>query len=108
MSIFDTDDVVLVTQGTKEYLLVDVSDASVQLTTLVGTSPRFDVYNEAGVAKYVEQAATVDPVFLMRMRCFVDTTTGGLWAEGNYFLYPKLDTLPEVPRLGPFLFVIVK
>ncbi len=107
MSLFEIEEVTLITQGTKEYLLVDVTDESLQLTTLVGTTPRFDVYTEAGVAKITAQAAVVDPVLLLRMRCLVDTATPSLWAAGNYFLYPKFDTLPEIPRLGPYLFVVV-
>lgn len=107
MSLFEIDEVTLVTQGTKEYLLVDVTDASLTLTTLVGTTPSFDVYTEAGVVKITAQVAVVDPVLLLRLRCLVDTTLPSLWAAGNYFLYPKFNTLPEIPRLGPYLFVVV-
>ncbi len=107
MSLFEIEEVTLLTQGTKEYLLVDVTDESAQLTTLTGTSPRFDVYTESGVAKILAQPAVIDPVLLLRMRCLVDTSMPTLWDEGNYFLYPTLDTLPEVPRLGPYLFVVV-
>lgn len=109
MSLFGTEEILLLTQGTVEYILVDITDASNEVLTVTGTSPRFDVYSEAGVNKYTNQAALDDPDVLkpMRIRCLIDTTSGGLWAAGNYYLYPKLDTYPEVPRLGPYLFVVV-
>ena len=101
------DEVVLLTQGTKEYLLVDVDDLTDQVTTLTGTNPTFDVFDPNGVAKYSDVAATLDPVLPMRVRCMVDTSIPTYWAVGDYKLFLQLETLPEIPRIGPFLFVVI-
>jgi hypothetical protein len=99
------------TQGTKEYLLVDLTDAAGELTALTGTNPRFTVVsdNQAATVKYDEAAAVIDGSVAMRVRCLVDTSSAhaqGLWPAGQYKLYVRLDTLPEVPRVGPFSFTV--
>jgi hypothetical protein len=89
--------------GTKEYLMLDVDDLLDVLTTLNGTTPTFDVKDQAGAFKYTAQAATNVG---MRLYCLVDTALGGAWAAGNYRLYVNFTTAPELPRLGPFTFVV--
>lgn len=101
------DEVVLLTQGTKEYLLVDVDDLTDQVTTLTGTNPVFDVFDSKGLAKYSDQACVLDPVLPMRVRCMIDTSTPEYWATGDYKLFLQLETMPEEPRIGPFLFVVI-
>lgn len=93
-------------QGTKEFLLVDVQDLLLNLVTLDGTTPKFDVKDVANVMKYTQQAATNSQ---MRVYCLIDTSAAhaqGLWPAGNYRLYINFVTAPELPRLGPYPFVV--
>lgn len=90
-------------QGTKEYLIVDVADLLGTLVTLDGTTPKYDVKDQAGAFKYTQQAATNSA---MRLYCLIDTLLGGTWAAGNYRLYINFTTAPELPRLGPFTFAV--
>jgi hypothetical protein len=98
---------VTLTQGTKEYLFVEIDDLLNVLTTLDGTTPKFDVKtgsSGSGTLKYDQQAATNTG---MRVNCLVDTSAahpGGLWAAGAYRLYIYFTTAPELPKLGPFAF----
>jgi hypothetical protein len=90
-------------QGTKEHLIVDVADLLTNLVTLDGTTPKFDVKNDADVLKYTQQAATNQ---VMRLFCLIDTNSGGIWAAGTYRLYVYFTTAPELPKLGPFSFIV--
>lgn len=94
---------VTLTQGTIEYLIVEVTDELHTLADLTGTAPKFTVLDTNGVIKVNEANGT--PVG-MKVYCLVDTTAGGLWTGGNYRLYLRLTTAPEVPRLGPFAFTV--
>lgn len=103
---------VRITQGTKEYLEVDLVDALGILTDFSGTSPTFDVEPEDTGdlgTYYIAQAAVVTQN--NKVLCLVDTSTGGptgaLWVVGNYKLFVKFTTSPEVPRVGPFTFQVV-
>jgi hypothetical protein len=89
--------------GTKEYLIVDVTDILGNLVTLDGTNPKYDVKDANGVLKYDQQVATNQ---VMRVFCMIDTLLGGAWAAGNYRLYLNFTTAPELPRLGPFMFTV--
>jgi len=94
-------------QGTKEHVIVDIEDLLNNLVTLDGTTPKFDVKNEAGTLIYTQQAATNQ---VMRCFCLIDTDTTGptssLWPAGTYRLYIDFTTAPELPRLGPFPFMV--
>lgn len=92
---------ITLTQGSKEYLAVDINDEFKSITTLDGSAPKYDVFTKDGGNKMINQ----DPVVsAMQLRCMIDTTVGGTWTEGEYWLYVKFNALPEVPRLGPFKF----
>jgi hypothetical protein len=91
---------VVLPQGTKEYLIVDVEDQLGNITTLSGTSPRYTVKDEADAFKYTNQAG-INTV--MSAYCLIDTAS---WAAGLYRLYLRFDALPEVPYLGPFQFEV--
>ena len=91
------------TQGTKERLIIDVEDLLGNLATLDGTTPTYDVKDQAGVYKYTDAVATN---VVMRLYCMIDTNLGGLWAAGNYRLYVTFTTAPEIPVLGPYTFVV--
>jgi hypothetical protein len=89
-----------ITLGTKENFPIDVIDNTGILTTLVGSSPNFDVLDEAGAFKITAQAATVSGT--MRIMCLCDFTNQTTFPVGSYRLFAKFTFGSEVPRLGPF------
>lgn len=95
---------VVLPQGTKEYLLFDVTDELGTIVTLSGHNPRYTVYDPSNIAKYTDQAATFT---LMTAYCMIDTTTGGPWPDGEYEIYLRLDATPEIPLIGPKKFQII-
>ena len=91
-------------KGTKEYVVVEVEDALNNLLTLEGTTPKFDVKNEAGTL-VINQGTPV--IQVMKLFCMIDTrTTPGSWPAGEYRVYVDFTTAPELPRIGPFPFTI--
>lgn len=100
---------ITLTQGTKEYINVDVVDALGGIATLDGTTPKFDIIgpSPSSTSKYTQQAALNT---VMKLKCLVDTSAGhpnGLWTTGTYKLYVNFTTAPELPRLGPFEIEVV-
>src|SRR5512134_3452 len=103
--------------GTKENLgfkLTDILPSTDAITTLVGLTPTFDIVraDEAETPVITGQAASISTGDPMLALCFIDTTlTGGvpvapLFPEGKYWLFFKYTNSPEVPRLGPFPFLV--
>lgn len=95
-------------KGTEQYLTVLVIDETDTYTTLesgVATTIQFDVLDDADVAKYSNQAATVAG---MSIRCLVDTNSGGAWDEGHYRLFVEFTVGSENVRLGPFDFYVIE
>lgn len=95
-------------QGTKEYLIVDMTDKLGNLTSLDGTNPRFTVYRDTDNVKwYNEQTATNVG---MTAYCLVDTSaahTMGLWPAGEYRISLHFDTPAESPVVEPGRFTVV-
>jgi hypothetical protein len=89
-----------ITLGTKENYPIDVIDNTGILTTLVGTSPTFDVLDAANVFKITAQAATVSGT--MRLMCLCDFSNMTTFPVGLYRLFAKFTFGGEIPRLGPF------
>lgn len=95
--------------GTKQDLIVDVNDLLENINDLNGTTPRYDVKDKSGVFKMQDQVPTVITNAegdLMRLKCLIDTTAGGSWASGRYFLYVRFTAAPESPVLGPLEFKV--
>lgn len=91
------------TRGTKELLPVDVDDTTDQVTSLVSSSPQFDVKlaDTPFTSFYSNQAASATD---MRISCLVDTSAAhpsGLWPEGHYELYIEFTVASEAVRIGP-------
>jgi hypothetical protein len=88
--------------GTKEYLIVDVSDRLDNLTTLDGVVITFDVLSEDIEVNpmYESQPASNDG---MSVKCLIDTTD---WDPDEYSLFIDFIAAPEEPRLGPFKFKV--
>jgi hypothetical protein len=92
-----------VTLGSKEELIVDVTDTLANYSDLTTTNPRYDVKDHADSFKMTNQVAVVDPVNKMRLHCLIDTTVGS-WIAGRHKLYVRFTAAPEVPQLGPLEF----
>lgn len=108
---------VVLPQGTKEYLEIDVSDRTGQLTNLAGTSPEFRVLGTSDSEIYIDWTSVGLIVSNMKLFCLVDTTTvpagqtsdGGLWpnkGQEKYRLYARYHTGAEVPIVGPNTFTV--
>lgn len=94
-------------QGTKEYLIVDMTDKVGALLSLDGTNPRFTVYDNANLKYYND--ATASNVGLTAY-CLVDTSAAhpmGLWPAGEYRLSVHFDTPAESPVVEPGRFTVV-
>jgi hypothetical protein len=94
-------------QGTKEYLIVDMTDKLGALSSLDGTNPRFTVYNPSNVKIYDEQTASNVG---MTVYCLCDTSAAhpsGLWPPAEYRLSLHFDTPAESPVVEPGRFTVV-
>lgn len=94
-------------QGTKEYLIVDMTDKLANLLSLDATNPRFTVYNPANVKMYDEEPASNVG---MTAYCLVDTSSAhpsGLWPPAEYRLSLHFDTPAESPVVEPGRFTVV-
>lgn len=91
-------------KGTKEYIVIGLEDRLGTITTLTGAGMIYDIFDAAGNAKYNDAPGAN---MLMKAMCMCDTNLGGLWAIGRYELFIQFNALPEVPRLGPFPFLVV-
>lgn len=87
-------------KGTKEFLIVVVSDKLALIDTLDGVSVTFTVLGEDDAPVVTDAVASVQD---MNALCLIDTTT---WAEGYYRLFLKIDITPQVPLLGPLKFAV--
>jgi hypothetical protein len=105
-----------VDQGSKEYLLYRVTDATGVITDLSGATPKFDVKVQdtalaeaLGTAKITAQNCVVGSDKML-LQCLVDSTAGlgtTPWPKGLYYLWVYWTIGAEVPREGPFeLYVI--
>ena len=90
-------------QGTKEHLVVEVTDALAGIASLSGTSPVYTVEAPDGSDRYTNAAVTSTQG--MKAFCMIDTTTQ-TWPVGTYKLWLRLTAAPEIPFLGPHEFII--
>jgi hypothetical protein len=95
-----------ITIGSKEDLVVDITDVLENVTDLTATNPRYDVKDKASSFKMNNQVAVVDPINKMRLICLIDTTLGGNWVADHYFLYVRFTNAPEAPQIGPLEFKV--
>jgi hypothetical protein len=92
-------------KGTIENLKADVTDGDSTVTDLSGSGPTFDVVNAADVFKVTAGSASA---IGMIITVPLDTTVGGVWAEGEYRLFVKFTVGAQVIRKGPFYFTIIE
>jgi hypothetical protein len=86
--------------GSKEYLVVDVTERLNNLTTLDDIILTFDVTDNEGTDKINDEPATNQD---MKAYCLIDTTG---WRPDEYELSLKMIVGVEAPILGPFPFKV--
>lgn len=87
-------------RGTKENLIVDVTDRLGSLTTLNGANSTFDI-RKKGEAWLLQGQSVIN--IGMRAYCLIDTSS---WVVGVYELFINFQALPEQPRIGPHEFEV--
>ena len=92
-------------KGTKENIRITYVDRSELITDLSGSGPTFDVIDSLEVFKVTAGSATASG---LTITVNLDTTVGGVWAEGDYRLFTKFTVGSEVIRKGPYYFTIVE
>jgi hypothetical protein len=87
--------------GTKEYLIYDLTDRIGDLTDLTGTNPRFDIWDPTDSKVVADSPLEIDPLAPMRVFALIDTTLPALAANDSdvYHVYLRFDTGPESPYL---------
>lgn len=94
-----------VAKGTKENVRVTFVDRAGLVTDLSGSGPTFDVIDSADVFKVTAGSASASG---LTITVLLDTTVGGVWAEGDYRLFVKFTVGSEVIRKGPYYFTIIE
>jgi hypothetical protein len=92
-------------KGTKENIHIDFVDRSDTVTNLGGSSPTFDVMNDANTLVVTAAAATASG---MRITVLLDTTISGGLPVGEYRLFVKFTVSAQVIRKGPYYFTITE
>lgn len=92
-------------KGTKENIRVTFVDRAGLVTDLSASGPTFDVIDSADVFKVTAGSASASGLVITVL---LDTTVGGVWAEGDYRLFVKFTVSSEVIRKGPYYFTIVE
>jgi hypothetical protein len=89
--------------GTSEYLVVDITEALGEITTLA--SATYDIWDSNYTEKVVSNSADVI-VEGMRVKCLIEPVEA--WGRNDFELYLTLTDLPtaETPRLGPIRFSV--
>lgn len=88
-------------QGTKEYLMVDVTDETNNIVDLAALTPQYTVLKPDDSAMI---AWTTAPVVLMKVKCMIDTNTPTVWPGAAYRIFVRFTATPELPWIGPFVF----
>lgn len=91
---------VLLPKGTKEFLVVVVSDKLAIVTDLALTTVKYWVVREDGTEAISNATPTVTG---MSAFCLIDTAT---FTEGAHSLFISIDVPPQKVVLGPFKFQV--
>lgn len=94
-----------VAKGTKENVRVTYVDRSGLVSDLSGSGPTFDVIDESDTFKVTAGSASGSGLIITVL---LDTTVGGVWAEGEYRLFVKFTVGSQVIRKGPYFFTITE
>lgn len=95
--------------GTKQYLLVEVTDVAGTVVDLSTHSPTYTVRDDSDNSGYNAQAGLATD---MTVYCLIDTTVDPAgaftWVAGaHYRLWVGFTLAPENPFLGPFDFYVI-
>lgn len=90
------------TTGTIEYLPIRVADALGLIGTLDSKDLRFDLYSADDAETDIVLNMSAANLGLVALP-LIDTT---LLDEGKYAIFLTFENTPEIPRLGPFFFVL--
>lgn len=95
--------------GTKQYLLVEVTDIAATVFDLAPHNPRYTVQDDADNYGYNNQAGSaVDMTVYALIDTTVDPAGAFTWtADTHYRLWVRFDLSPENPYLGPFDFYVI-
>lgn len=93
-----------IARGTKQYLLVEVTDVAGVESDLSTRSPKYTVKDstEVDTMYNLTTGLAVD----MTVYSLIDTTTG-TWNFDHYLLWVQFTIAPEVPLIGPFDFYLI-
>jgi hypothetical protein len=94
-----------ITKSSKETIHIDFTDRTGLVTDLSGSGPTFDVIDSLEVFKVTAASATASG---LRISVLLDTTVGGVWAEGEFRLFVKFTVGSEVIRKGPYYFQVIE
>jgi hypothetical protein len=94
-----------IAKGTDEFVRIEFVDRAELITDLSGSGPTFDVIDSNDVFKVTGGSATASGLIITVP---LDTTAGGIWAEGEYRLFVKFTVGSEVIRKGPYYFTIIE
>lgn len=94
-----------VAKGSKEDVRIGYTDRASLITDLSGSGPTFDVIDSADAFKVTAGSATASGMIITVL---LDTTVGGVWAEGEYRLFVKFTVGSQVVRKGPYYFTIIE
>lgn len=94
-----------VAKGSKENVRITYVDDTGLVSDLSGSGPTFDVIDFNDVFKVTAGSATGSGLVITVL---LDTTVGGVWAEGEYRLFVKFTVGSEVVRKGPYYFTIIE
>ena len=91
-------------KGTKENIIIDVTDQLNNLTTLDGAGAQYSIVTDDDTETEIESdlnAANIN----MSAYCMIDTTQVE-YVIGPYRLYLRFNAISEIPLLGPVLFTV--
>lgn len=102
-----------ITRGSKEEILIDITDRRGLVTDLSTAGPKQDVrlgdnsaYKQTSDGTYAN--AVVASASGLTVIATVDTLVGGIWAAGAYKLYVWFVVGTQTVRKGPYLFEVVE
>lgn len=95
------------TIGTREYMVVEITEVLGEILTLDLATITFDVYDSTNETLIVDNSSSV-LVDGLQIRCLIEPDED--WEPDEYYLYVKINGLPsdEQPRLGPIPFTVIK
>jgi hypothetical protein len=97
---------VYIADGSKEEVVVRVTDDTGQITNLAPLSPQFELIRDSNDALVQSGSASASA---MNLYCLIDSTLANILAGEKYRLYVSFTIAAgNVPRLGPMEVFVVE